>query len=162
MNHLIPNLQKVDIKTKAAYGIKTPDLVGNALMPITYEGFATQQEEVISNINTRIAPTYASIYGNLAKINQNALDISAGLQHYRTAKSSLEGTTMVDGVTKDQYYDFSGNTLYTLEKNRSKTTALLQDRETMLTEQNNLYIVSTISVAALFIGAIILSVSRQS
>lgn len=161
INHLIPNLQKVDTKTKAEYGIKTPDLVGKPLMPITYEGFATQQQEVISNIETHLAPTYASIYGNLEKINRNAMDISAGIKQYRAAKSELEGTDIVDGVTKDKYYDFSGNTLYTLEKNRSKTTALLQDRETMLTEQNNLYIVSVISVAALFIGAIVLSTSRQ-
>ncbi len=150
MNHLMPEYQALDTKTRTEYGLKTPDLVGDILMPITYEGFATQQEEVIKNIDTSVAPLYSQIYGNIAKINKNVLDISAGLQEYRTAKSKLEENS-----------EFSGNTIYTLNKPRSKTAAILKDRETMLTEQNNLYIVSLISVAALFVGAIAVSTATE-
>lgn len=156
LNYLIPEFKSLDKKTKAAYGIKTTDLVENKVMStITYEGFETQQETVIKNIDTNIVPVYSSIYGNIAKINQNVQDISAGIQQYRDSKAAMEGSELVDGITKDKYYEFS------LEKPRSKTAALLKDRETMLTEQNNLYIVSVISVAALFIGAIVVSTSNE-
>ena len=161
LNTLMKDYKWVDEKTKQNYGINSHDLLGKPLMPVTYEGFVTQQEEVINNINNNIAPTYQQKYGQISQINRNVQDISGGLQKYRDAKDAITGTGIVNGTTKDRYYDFSGNTLYALETDRSMITALMKDRETMLTEQNNLYIVSLISVAALFIGSIVLSTSSE-
>jgi hypothetical protein len=55
-------------------------------------------------------------------------------------------------------YDFTSNTeIYTLKEDQSFVHALLKDKQTLLIEHNNLYIVSTLTIATLLMTAIFMS-----
>ena len=62
--------------------------------------------------------------------------------------------TKYDFTTKDA----NGNpTLSSLEEDRTLTTALIKDNATYLAEQNNLYVVGTLTMATLLVAAILIS-----
>jgi hypothetical protein len=84
----------------------------------------------------KINPNRIDISNNLTSINKNYLDMSEN----------------------QQKYDFTGSTIYSLEKeDRSISSALLKDNAIYKEEQNTLYMVTTLTMATLLVTAILIS-----
>jgi hypothetical protein len=85
-----------------------------------------------------------------AKVNKNRIDISNNI-------TSIDNTysEMKQNPTK---YDFALPVIYDLEKeDRSLSAALLKDNSIYEEQQNNLYIITTLTMATLLVTAILIS-----
>jgi|Laugrespbdmm15sd_2_1035082.scaffolds.fasta_scaffold00321_6 hypothetical protein len=83
------------------------------------------------------------------KVGQNSVDISNNL-------ASIDKTYM-DMSGNSKKYDFTGQTIYALEENRTLASAILKDNATYKEEQNNLYMITTLAVATMLVTAIMIS-----
>jgi hypothetical protein len=54
-------------------------------------------------------------------------------------------------------YDFTGSTIYALEEDRSLAAALLKDNAIYEEEQNDMFVVTTLTMATLLVAAILVS-----
>ena len=85
-----------------------------------------------------------------AKVNKNRIDISNNITSIDNTYSAME-----QNPTK---YDFARPAIYDLEKeDRSLSAALLKDNSIYEEEQNNLYIITTLTMATLLVAAILIS-----
>ena len=84
-----------------------------------------------------------------SQINPNRVDISNNITSINKTYLDMSGNK-----TK---YDFTGSIIYALEEDRSLTSALLKDNVTYMEEQNNLYVITALTVATLLITAILVS-----
>lgn len=82
-------------------------------------------------------------------VGKNRVDISNNL-------TSIDKTYM-DMSGNQKKYDFTGQTIYALEEDRSLASALLKDNAIYKEEQNNLYMFTTLTVATLLVTAILIS-----
>jgi len=82
-------------------------------------------------------------------VGKNRVDISNNL-------TSIDKTYM-DMSGNQTKYDFTGQTIYALEEDRSLASALLKDNAIYKEEQNNLYMFTTLTVATLLVTAILIS-----
>lgn len=122
------------------------------------ERFATLQERTITQIDNSILPNFNSYLAKQDKVNQNVSDISSKLTSIDTKYDVMKDTAQyTNGVKNNQFYDFTGDVLYSLKEDRSLVPALLKDQQTMVVEHNNLFVISTITVATLLISAIFVS-----
>ncbi len=114
------------------------------------ENFKTVNEDSMDKLadTEKLMNTYLS-YQN--QINRKKLDISGNAD----AVNSLYRT--MSDPANNKKYDFTGDTIYSLEEDRSLKTALLKDNAIYLAEQNNLNLIGTITMATLIIAAIIVS-----
>ena len=98
---------------------------------------------------------YVSYINSQNKVNKNVVDISNNVYQINQLYMDMSGN---NNIIKHQKYDFTDATeIYTLKEDQSIMPALLKDKQTLLTEHNNLYIVSTITIATLLITAIFMS-----
>ena len=65
--------------------------------------------------------------------------------------------TYLDMSGNQQKYDFTGQTIYALEEDRTMASALLKDDAIYKTEQNNLYVITTLAMATFLVTAILIS-----
>ena len=86
---------------------------------------------------------------NQSQINPNRIDISNNITSINKTYLDMSGNQ-----TK---YDFTGSVIYALEEDRSLTSALFKDNVTYMEEQNNLYVITALTVATLLITAILVS-----
>ena len=94
-----------------------------------------QFNEYASNVY-KINPNRINISNNIVSINKNYVDMSGN----------------------QQKYDFTGQTIYALEKeDRSLSAALLKDNAIYNEEQNTLYLVTTLTMATVLITAILVA-----
>ncbi len=156
-----------------AFGNNSPDKVTGQSMSVymtdSKEGFAdfdtNLPERTLARIDNQIIPLQNVYLNNQGRVMQNRVDISNTITDINT-NYNYQASTETDpninpdlkkhgGVVNNEFYDFSGNNvIYSLKPDRTITPAILKDQQTMLEEHNNLYIVSTITVATLLIAAI--------
>ena len=108
----------------------------------TAERSLTKLDEIDGQFNE-----YAS---NVYKINPNRINISNNILSINKNYVDMSGN--------QQKYDFTGQTIYALEKeDRSLSAALLKDNAVYNEEQNNLYLVTTLTMATVLITAILVA-----
>lgn len=89
-------------------------------------------------------------YGNHQKqIDKTRIDISNNI-------TSIDDTYL-DMSGNPQKYNFTGQTIYALEEDRSLSAILLKDNAIYNGEQNRLYIITTIALATFLVTAILIS-----
>jgi hypothetical protein len=122
--------------------INNPMIAGKENFTTIVDRSLTKLDEIDGQFNQ-----YAS---NVYKINPNRIDIGNNIL-------SID-KTYLDMSGNQQKYDFTGQTIYALEKeDRSLSSALLKDNAIYNEEQNNLYVVTTLTMATLLITAILVS-----
>jgi hypothetical protein len=85
-----------------------------------------------------------------AKVNKNRIDINNNIRSIDNTYSEMEQNPIK--------YDFARPVIYDLEKeDRSLSAALLKDNSIYEEEQNNLYIITTLTMATLLVTAIVIS-----
>ena len=127
---------------------------------ITMEGFQTRtlQQRTIDQINNYTLPKMDSYLAKQTKVNQNVMDISGNVKSINDRYAFMKDTNLLtNGVQNNEFYDFEGPVIYSLKEDRSLVPALLKDQQTMVVEHNNLFMISTITVATLLISAIFVS-----
>lgn len=140
-----------------AFGNNSQDKVTGQSMSVymtdSKEGFVDATWDVnlpaktVARIDNQIIPLQNVYLNNQGRVMQNRVDISNTITDINTNYNYQ--------ASNNELYDFSGNNIiYSLKPDRSITPAILKDQQTMLEEHNNLYIVSTITVATLLIAAI--------
>jgi hypothetical protein len=86
------------------------------------------------------------------------MDISGNVKSINDRYAFMsDKVAMTNGVENNEFYDFTGPVIYSLKEDRSLVPALLKDQQTMVVEHNNLFMISTITVATLLISAIFVS-----
>jgi hypothetical protein len=83
-----------------------------------------------------------------------------------TGTASLNGnislyTDLRDNLTKDNKYDFNGNTLLFSDENLLLSEQVKKDNEMLITSEDNLLIASSIAAATMFIVAFFLIGSKK-
>jgi hypothetical protein len=110
---------------------------------------------VTENQLKQFESNYISYIEKQNKVNKNVVDISNNVYAINQLYMDMDGT---GNIVKDQKYDFTNaNEIYTLKDDRSFVPALLKDKQILLVEHNNLYIVSTLTIATLLMTAIFMS-----
>jgi hypothetical protein len=85
-----------------------------------------------------------------AKVNKNRIDINNNIRSIDNTYSEM--------AQNPAKYDFTRPVIYDLEKeDRSLSAALLKDNSIYEEEQNNLYIITTLTMATLLVSAILIS-----
>ena len=113
---------------------------GNLRKPFTQEGFTTQ--------------TFSSDVDQYNKLNalvQKRSDISGNLDEYYELRNELSASSNPeDSGNYNKYNDFAGNQL---DYNRTEDVqdAAREDIDTMIIQQNNVYILGMITVTTLLI-----------
>ena len=122
------------------------------------DGFKTYTEETIDQINNYTQPRFANYLDKQTQVNKNVKDISGNITQINDKYAFMSDTVArTQGVQNNEFYDFTGSEIYSLKEDRSLVPALLKDQQTMIVEHNNLFIVSTITVATLLVSAIFVS-----
>ena len=127
---------------------------------IMVEGFQTRtlQQRTMDQINNYTLPKMDSYLAKQTRVNQNVMDISGNVKSINDRYAFMsDKVAMTNGVENNEFYDFTGPVIYSLKEDRSLVPALLKDQQTMVVEHNNLFIISTITVATLLISAIFVS-----
>jgi hypothetical protein len=127
---------------------------------IMIEGFETKtlQQRTVDQINNYTLPKMDSYLAKQTKVNQNVMDISGNVKSINDRYAFMsDKVAMTNGVENNEFYDFEGPIIYSLKEDRSLVPALLKDQQTMVVEHNNLFVISTITVATLLITAIFVS-----
>lgn len=113
------------------------------------ENFTTIVDRSLTKLD-EIDGQFNEYASNVYKIDPNRINISNNIL-------SID-KTYLDMSGNQQKYDFTGQTIYALEKeDRSLSAALLKDNAIYNEEQNNLYVVTTLTMATLLITAILVS-----
>lgn len=132
----VTNLNKPMIAGKIQ-GTKESFVVDNATQKINeieskIKGYSANQ--------SKIDPYRIAISNNITSINQTYVDMSNNNLKY-------DFTSKVDGVP----------IIYSLEEDRSLASALIKDNVTYLAEQNNLYMIVTVTMATLLVTSVLIS-----
>lgn len=122
------------------------------------EQFTTYTQETIDQINNYTTPRFTNYLDKQTRVNQNVKDISGNITQINDKYAFMSDTVKrTQGVQNNEFYDFTGPEIYSLREDRALVPALLKDQQTMIVEHNNLFIVSTITVATLLVSAIFVS-----
>ena len=105
------------------------------------------------------ASNYVSYINRQNQVNKNVIDISNSIYQIDKLYLDMSGNRIGNELNpKHVKYDFtSGTEVYTLKEDRTFVPALLKDKQILLIEHNNLYIVSTLTIATLLMTAIFMS-----
>jgi hypothetical protein len=89
------------------------------------------------------------------QVSANPAKIQTNIDNINSLFSDMSGNnTRYDFTTKD---DNGNPILFSLKDDRTMTAALIKDNATYLAEQNNLYVVGTLTMATLLVAAILIS-----
>jgi len=124
----------------------------------------------ITNINNPMnagkIENFTVVEDSLTKLNQiddklkthgnNQLQVNKNKMEIRNNIASIENTYTKMSKNPEKY-DFTGSTMYSLEEDRSLASALLKDNAIYEEEQNNLYLISTLTMATILVAAILIS-----
>jgi hypothetical protein len=112
------------------------------------ENFTTIVDDSLTKLNSIDAKI--KNYGVAqSTINKNRIDISNNIDSINQTYLDMSGN--------QRKYDFTGSTIYTLEEDRSLAAALLKDNAIYEEEQNNMFVVTTLTMATLLVAAILVS-----
>lgn len=144
-------------------GVKSTDS-SKDIGTIMIDGFETiidtktLQQRTIDQINNYTLPKMDSYLAKQTQVNQNVMDISGNVKSINDRYAFMKDiNARTNGVQNNEFYDFEGPIIYSLKEDRSLVPALLKDQQTMVVEHNNLFVISTITVATLLITAIFVS-----
>lgn len=141
-----------------AIGLKSKDNSKETaqIMPKGIESFATFTQDTIDQINNYTLPRLNSYLEKQTRVNQNVADISGNITQINAKYPVMaDRERETNGVKNYQFYDFTSDTeVYSLKEDRSLVPALLKDQQIMVVEHNNLFIISTIAITTLLVGAI--------
>jgi hypothetical protein len=141
-----------------AIGLNSKDTSKGVAEVMPIEKFKTYTEETIDQINNYTQPRFANYLDKQTRVNQNVKNISGNITQINDKYAFMSDTVArTQGVQNNEFYDFTGSEIYSLKEDRSLVPALLKDQQTMIVEHNNLFIVSTITVATLLVSAIFVS-----
>lgn len=141
-----------------AIGLNSKDTSKGVAEIMVKDGFKTYTEETIDQINNYTQPRFANYLDKQTQVNKNVKDISGNITQINDKYAFMSDTVArTQGVQNNEFYDFTGPEIYSLKEDRSLVPALLKDQQTMIVEHNNLFIVSTITVATLLVSAIFVS-----
>ena len=112
------------------------------------ENFTTVVNDSLTKLD-KIDTQFKQYKADQYTVAQNRVDISNNL-------ASIDKTYM-DMSGNQTKYDFTGQTIYALEEDRSLASAMLKDNAIYKEEQNNLYMFTTLTVATLLVTAILIS-----
>ena len=141
-----------------ATGLNSKDNSKGVAEIMVKDGFKTYTQETIDQINNYTQPKFANYLDKQNKVNKNVKDISGNITQINDKYAFMSDTVKrTQGVQNNEFYDFTGSEIYSLKEDRSLVPALLNDQQTMIVEHNNLFIVSTITVATLLVSAIFVS-----
>jgi hypothetical protein len=107
-------------------------------------------------VNEQSLKTLESTSNNLGEyiVNQERVNTNHGAIGAKIANIDSLYKQMSDNNAK---YDFTGTNISSLEEDRGLQAALTKDNAIYLAEQNNLYLVGTLTMATLLITAIFVS-----
>lgn len=112
------------------------------------EGFSEDlRTQTLNRINNDILPRANAYAANQQKVNENKAKIAEKRAEIDTRYNNMadEENTTYD-LPNNEFYDFAGTEIYSLREDRSLVKALLNDQQAMLQEQENLQIISGLTV----------------
>ena len=112
---------------------------------------------VTENQINQFGSNYVSYINRQNQVNKNVVDISNNISQINNLYMDMSGNEITAGQMNPKHvkYDFTDETeVYTLKEDRTFVPALLKDKQILLIEHNNLYIVSTLTIATLLMTAI--------
>ena len=112
------------------------------------ENFTTVVNDSLTKLD-QIDTQFKQYKADQYTVGKNRVDISNNL-------TSIDKTYM-DMSGNQTKYDFTGQTIYALEEDRTLASAMLKDNAIYKEEQNNLYMFTTLTVATLLVTAILIS-----
>lgn len=131
-----------------------PEGYSSAIFTNSYEKpFSTYQKEGFTE-STSSSQTFSSDvdqYNHLNSLVQKRIDISGNLDEYYDLRTELRDSSNPENPEKyNKYNDFAGNQL---DYNRKADVqdAAREDIDTMIIQQNNVYILGMITVTTLLI-----------
>jgi hypothetical protein len=112
--------------------------------------------DITSDQINRFESNYISYINSQNQVNKNVIDISNNVSQINQLYLDMSGNNINSNHIK---YDFTTNEneIYTLKEDQTLIPALLTDKQILLIEHNNLYIVSTITIATLLMTVIFMS-----
>ena len=125
----------------------------------------------VTNINNpmiagKIENFETVVQGSLTKLDQIDNQLSQyGKDQYKVGQNSVKIRNNITSIDKtyldmsgnQQKYDFTGQTIYALEEDRTLSSALLKDNAIYKTEQNTLNMITTLAMATFLVTAILIS-----
>ena len=112
------------------------------------ENFTTVVDDSLTKLDSIDAKMKSYSVAQTA-INKNRVDISNNIDSINKTYLDMSGN--------QRKYDFTGSTIYALEEDRSLAAALLKDNAIYEEEQNNLFVVTTLTMATLLVASILVS-----
>lgn len=141
---------------RSTFGVqkKYNTIISNPMFAGKIEGFSIQENNrrLVADISLNLK-TYA---GYQKQIGINRTDIGGKINNINALYTDMSNNNMkYDFTSKDE----NGKAiLYSLgEEDRSLNAALIKDNAVYLSEQNNLYLIGTITMATLLITAVLIS-----
>jgi hypothetical protein len=139
-------INKVSMSTSGRPKISNPiemkPMIAGKIEGMTVNDMSNKKLESASDSLTR----YSS-YQN--EIGTNQVSIGTKINSINTMYNDMSNN--------NAKYDFTGTTISSLDEDRSMQAALTKDNAIYLDEQNNLYMVGTLTMATLLITAIFMS-----
>jgi len=122
--------------------------INNPMIAGKIENFTTVVNDSLTKLD-QIDTQFKQYKADQYTVGKNRVDISNNL-------TSIDKTYM-DMSGNQTKYDFTGQTIYALEEDRTLASAMLKDNAIYKEEQNNLYMFTTLTVATLLVTAILIS-----
>ena len=145
-------VNKISISTSGKPKISNP-IQMKPMIAGKIENFGTVEGLTVNEQTNRILEKTKTDLGTYMgyqdKINTNYGAIGTKITNINQLYSDMSGNNVK--------YDFTGTSVNSLEEDRSLKAALQKDNAIYLAEQNNLYLVGTLTMATLLIAAIVVS-----
>ena len=114
-----------------------------------------QQDQINKNRLANIEFTTSYNSARREQVSANPAVIQTNLDNIDSLYADMSGNNArYDFTTKDENGE---PILFSLKDDRTMTAALIKDNATYLAEQNNLYVVGTLTMATLLVAAILIS-----
>jgi hypothetical protein len=122
--------------------------INNPMIAGKLENFTTVVQGSLTKLD-EIDTQFKQYKTDQYTVAQNRVDISNNIESINKTYMDMSGNK-----TK---YDFTGETIYALEDDRTLVSAMLKDNAIYNVEQNNLYMITALTVATLLVTAILIS-----
>ena len=122
--------------------------INNPMIAGKIENFTTVVNDSLTKLD--------KIDDQIAKHGKDQYTIGQNSGKIKNNIASID-KTYLDMSGNQQKYDFTGQTIYALEEDRTLASALLKDNAIYKAEQNNLYVITTLAMATFLVTAILIS-----
>jgi hypothetical protein len=146
-NYIVELRNNVSQSTNGARPISTTN-INNPMIAGKIENFDT----VVNGSLTKLD----QIESQLSQYGKDQYNVGQNSGKIKKNITSIE-KTYLDMSGNQQKYDFTGQTIYALEEDRTLSSALLKDNAIYKTEQNTLHMITTLAMATFLVTAILIS-----